>query len=171
MPYGSGSDSGWQPGKNKTILTQKTKSNSPARKAAASFARSPGSTRSSGYGSDVPTGPRKGKGNGPKDGTGPRHNMSAATAASFTGKPYAGGGTSTPPPPAAAKRAAARAVAVRSPSEPKKAEKASNIGEKMRTRNFKGKYFGPDEFKGDMAKLRKWKAAGKKRNSDGSPKV
>ena len=163
MPYGSSSDSGWKPGKNKTINTPRTTSKNPARKAAAAFARSGNDTRSSGYGSPTATAPKKSE---PKA---PKKQISSATAASFVGKPYGSSGN-TPP---AAQRAAARVTGrtPSSPSAPKAGQKATNMAEKLRTRNFKGKYFGPDEFKGDMAKLRKWKSEGKKRNSDGSPKV
>lgn len=171
--YGSSADSGWKPGKNKSILTPKNKpgdGNSPKRKAAASFARSAGSTRSSGYGQDVQTSKAAPKAKEP------RKPVSKATAASFVGKNYGGGGTSTPP---AAQRAAKRAVTTKSAGDryaeglAKRSEKRKDrtIQQRIQMRAFKGKFYGPDEFKGDTAAIKKWKAGGKKRNSDGSPKV
>lgn len=35
---------------------------------------------------------------------------------------------------------------------------------KRNTKDYKGKYFGPDEFKGDQKKINKWKMAGKPKN-------
>jgi hypothetical protein len=44
-------------------------------------------------------------------------------------------------------------------------------GQRRQAGDYKGKYWGPDQFKGDQAKIDAWKKAGKQRNSDGSPKV
>lgn len=38
------------------------------------------------------------------------------------------------------------------------------------TKQYKGKYLGPDVFKGSEAKIKAWKLAGKPRNADGTAK-
>lgn len=97
--YGSDDQSGWKPGRNRTILSGRGKSKNPiSSKTAASFAT--GNTRSSGYGSDVETSKKP-----PKK----RKSISASTAASFAGPRSSTGYGSTGSAPnfknAAARRA------------------------------------------------------------------
>lgn len=42
---------------------------------------------------------------------------------------------------------------------------------KKKRSGYKGKYFGPDEFKGNESAIARWKAAGKPRTKSGKPKV
>jgi hypothetical protein len=42
--------------------------------------------------------------------------------------------------------------------------------DRKRRGDFKGKYWGPDKFKGNQQKIDAWKKAGKPRNADGTPK-
>lgn len=51
-------------------------------------------------------------------------------------------------------------------------EKLRNIdrNDRKRAGDFKGKYWGPDKFKGNQTKIDAWKKAGKPRNADGTPK-
>jgi hypothetical protein len=43
-------------------------------------------------------------------------------------------------------------------------------GQRVQSKDFKGKYWGPDQFKGNQQKIDAWKKAGKPRNADGTPK-
>lgn len=61
------------------------------------------------------------------------------------------------------------AASKQSPDRPT-GTKSQQIKWRVENKDFKGAYYGPDKFKGDLKAIKKWKAAGKPRNSDGTPK-
>lgn len=82
----------------------------------------------------------------------------------------------SPTPNADYYRAEAKAAPKRKALQ-KAAERRSSTESRMKSRgqriqsgDFKGKYWGPDKFKGNQQKIDAWKKAGKPRNADGTPK-
>jgi hypothetical protein len=172
----SASSSGWKPGKNKTILTPKTKSKNPvSSKTAMSWATGP--MNSSGYGHAAPTKKSKPK---PK-----RKPISTSTAASFVGSSRSSSGYGSQGKDAqlsasdrAEKARKAKAAAERQSEASKRpgrgygmrksdvGKSAKDIQKELKKKeskgNFKGKFVGPDRFKGDLKKIAAWRAAGRK---------